>query len=381
MTLRFVFNQGIKRVSKVRFLIGFADLCRHCVLKQARCPAAAASVALALQRADFAEFITGVYYLEDCLYIMAMDVDEASRFYCEVMARCLDPVPTGGQSPVMHESAFMEPDFFEVRADGQVTRVEPEDPYSDPAPNGGQTPSLPEVSPRRSGPGTGGQAPAPEIRPPAPSRPTPPLLPHAVLVGGQPPESAAPVGGQTPAGPGPWLRIQHGADTSRRSDPGLPAIEMARIVGGQTPACRVRLLSVRANFSLRADGGRAWLAVAVDELEHGGVIYAELDAHITLCYLWGAAGAQVGELARRVDERLGTLAAKRHVDHFCGNIVGPHELSGPDYAWGDIVVHSNLHSTLHNCMGYIRNFVTDKSGFSEKDAFHLSFRTPKAARR
>ena len=37
--------------------------------------------------------------------------------------------------------------------------MEPEDPCSDPAPNGGQTPSLPEVSPRRSGTGAGDQAP------------------------------------------------------------------------------------------------------------------------------------------------------------------------------------------------------------------------------
>ncbi len=112
-----------------------------------------------------------------------------------------------------------------------------------------------------------------------------------------------------------------------------------------------------------------WIALTIGSIEDEDHIARDLDAHITLFYLWGDAGLALADQAvAKMESHLNAIARKRP--------------SGPifEVAWGDISGQSPLHGALRNLVSAPgATTLLKRKHISLKLSFHISFRTWRSA--
>ena len=156
----------------------------------------------------------------------------------------------------------------------------------------------------------------------------------------------------------------------------MPSTAMAMATAVSGGSCSIELRALRSDFSRGRPGGRAWLAVSVGELVHSGVVYTDLDAHISVCYAYHEAAEKIDEIAECLQARLAALTSKKDFHHFRSKVASPHLESGENYAWCNISLHSSLHSMLKE-LTHDRKLALAWKNWTDKDNYHISFNSHK----
>ncbi len=163
----------------------------------------------------------------------------------------------------------------------------------------------------------------------------PPLLPRPEVPGtalevASPRVSGAAVAACPPASeavaPPAWSAFQLAAMMGQRQDVWLETVELVHNLG--------------------YDGESAWVALAVTCLRADkGAHLTDVDAHVSLLYM----RADIGSLPTVLADLQHALAAARKKTHLwrC-QLLFNEDYARDGYAWCDIIVHTPLHSTLHN---------------------------------